>query len=208
MLNLRSNARILDIGGGHAQVAVPLVKNGFRVTVTGSSEVCRARLEKLLCSNSYGFVQCDLLNLPFKNNSFDAALAFRLLPHVDKWRNLISEMCRVSVNLIIFDYPDIRSFNILYRLLFNAKKKFEKDTRSFRLFSRREMLQALDDQNFRNCLFKPQFFIPMVIHRLLQFVWLSKTMEFIFRTIRLTHFFGSPVILKAKKIKANNSIAI
>ena len=34
-------ARVLDVGGGHGQVAIPLAENGFDVTVTGSSDECK-----------------------------------------------------------------------------------------------------------------------------------------------------------------------
>ena len=31
-------AKVLEVGGGHAQLAEPLVKNGYRVTITGSDD--------------------------------------------------------------------------------------------------------------------------------------------------------------------------
>jgi hypothetical protein len=38
-------ARVLDVGGGHAQLADPS-ENGYAVTVTGSADSCRRRLDQ------------------------------------------------------------------------------------------------------------------------------------------------------------------
>jgi ubiquinone/menaquinone biosynthesis C-methylase UbiE len=180
-------------------LAVPLVERGYRVTVTGSADVCREALDKRLPPNSFAYVTCDMLNLPFENNAFDVVMAFRLLPHVERWPALVSEMCRVSCSVVMFDYPDIRSFNVLYRLLFHVKKAYEKNTRSFRLFRRRELLNILDKNGFGNAVFVPQFFLPMVVHRLLRSAAFSELSESLFRCTGLTHLFGSPVILKASR---------
>ncbi len=201
LLKPYSNATVLDVGGGHAQLAVPLVEHGYQVIVSGSADVCRKKLDRYLPSNSFEYLSCDMLDLPFEDNSFDVVMAFRLLPHVKRWPRLISEMCRVSRNIVIFDYPDTRSFNLLYGMFFHAKRALEKNTRPFRLFRRGELFEVLGKHSFGKPVLKPQFFIPMVMHRLFKSVILSKSSEFVFRYSGLTHFFGSPVILKATKLR-------
>ena len=42
------HASVLDLGGGHAQIAGSLVEAGYRVMVAGSRETCRARLDRTL----------------------------------------------------------------------------------------------------------------------------------------------------------------
>jgi ubiquinone/menaquinone biosynthesis C-methylase UbiE len=195
---------ILDVGGGHAQVTIPLVKNGYEVTVAGSDESCRKRLDRFLEFDQFEFRVCDILDLPFEENSFDAVLAFRLLPHVCRWKSLIQEMCRVSNKIVIIDYPDIRSFNIFYKLMFRIKKMLEGNTRPFTLFSRNQILRELNKQGFGNIIYKPEFFMPMVLHRLLKSVSFAKTSEYLFRTIGLTRFLGSPIILGAEKLTSSN----
>jgi ubiquinone/menaquinone biosynthesis C-methylase UbiE len=111
-------ARVLDIGGGHAQIAVPLVQEGFDVTVTGSSELCRERLDRFLEPGTFKFRCCNMLELPFESNTFDIVLAFRLVSHVNRWRELLAELCRVSREAVIVDYPDLRSFNLQCALSF------------------------------------------------------------------------------------------
>jgi hypothetical protein len=196
MLEPWSGARVLDVGGGHAQVAVPLVKKGFSVTVSGSSEECRNRLDAMLDPGSFEFVNCDMLSLPFEDNSFDIILAFRLLPHVNQWQRLISEMCRVASKAIIVDYPDIRSFNFMSKHFFKAKKAIEGNTRPFRCFTRGELFWEFERHGFVYSYIYPEFFVPMVLHRTLGSVPFSRAVEFCSRLFGFTHFLGSPVILR------------
>ena len=87
---------VLDVGGGHGQLAAPLAAAGYRVTVAGSSEACRERLDRLLPPGAFDFRAADLLALPFPDLAFDVVLAFRLLPHAERWRELLGEMCRLA----------------------------------------------------------------------------------------------------------------
>lgn len=192
-------ASILDVGGGHSQLAVPLVKNNYKVTVTGSDKSCRTLLDRRLEPGSFTFDICDMLALPYDNNAFDYVLAFRLLPHVERWQLLLAEMCRVARTAVIFDYPDIRSSNVFYDMLFSVKKKYEKNTRTFTLFRRSEIAKELQVNNFLPPRFNPQFFLPMVVHRSLKSVPLSKGMEAVCQALLLTRFFGSPVIVCSMK---------
>ena len=109
------------------------------------------RLNKFLKQNkSFKYKTCNLLNLPFENKSFDVVTCFRLLTHEDNWKVQISELCRVAKYSVIIDYPDIRSFNILYKLLFKIKKKYEGNTRTFRNFSRKELIEEFRKNGFAN----------------------------------------------------------
>ena len=101
------------------------MKSGYDLTVTGSDDKCKERLNKLLDKNSFRYKTCNLLHLPFESKSFDVVTCFRLLTHEENWKIQISELCRVARYSVIIDYPDVRSFNILYKLLFNIKKKYE-----------------------------------------------------------------------------------
>jgi ubiquinone/menaquinone biosynthesis C-methylase UbiE len=190
---------ILDVGGGHAQLAVPLVNKGYDVTVTGSDVSCRERLDRYLPENSFKFKVCNFLSLPYPDNSFDAVISFRLVMHEKNWQVLLKEMCRVSSKVIIIDYPDLVSFNILNKVLFKAKKSFEKNTRTFRTFKRNELMDEFKKYDFNQFNFRPQYFFPMVLHRVMKNVAISKTLESIFGIIGLKYLFGTPVILKAKK---------
>jgi SAM-dependent methyltransferase len=188
-------ARILDVGGGHAQLAAPLQAAGFQLTVTGSSEACRTRLDRLLPPHSFRFVRCDMLDLPFDDDEFDVVIAFRLLPHVENWRRLVSEMCRVAGHVVV-DYPDRRSFQAVQRAFFGWKKAVEKNTRPFRCFGRGELRREFARHGFEAMEFRPQFFLPMVVHRALGMARASRALEALCTGLGLTPLFGSPVILR------------
>lgn len=190
---------ILDVGGGHAQLTVPLIEKGFDVTVTGSTQECKKRLSKYVNESKCKFEECNFLNLPFEDNSFDVVVCFRLLTHEKNWKKLIEEMCRVSKKVIVIDYPDKRSFNILYDLLFSFKKKYEKNTRTFYSFSRNEIRDNFKEHNFQDFSFRPQFFFPMVIHRAIKVAAISKVLEGFSKFLGLQYLFGSPVIVKIRK---------
>jgi len=189
-------AKILDIGGGHGQLAPPLVEAGFQVTVAGSSPACQRRLSRLLPDGSYDFKVGNLLSLPMENNSFDVVLSFRLLPHLESWPALIAECCRLAAKAVIVDYPDIRSINVFSRIFFRVKKAIEKNTRPFTCFSRREIVSEFSIHHFGHPLFRPEFFIPMALHRALKNGPRSRQLESVCRHLGLTAFLGSPVILR------------
>jgi SAM-dependent methyltransferase len=196
-------ARVLDVGGGHAQLAPPLVANGYRVTVVGSQEVCRERLDRSLMPGSFEFRACDLLDLPFPDRSFDVVLAFRLLAHVERWRELVAELCRVAGRAVIVDYSDTRSFNALYGPLFHWKKSFEGNTRTFITFRPGEVAAELARHGFGRPSAIRQFFIPMVVHRALgkrlNSAGPSRAVERASALLGLRRALGSPVILRVER---------
>ena len=190
-------ARVLDVGGGHAQVAGPLAGAGYRVTVTGSEEVCRARLDRLLPAGAFEFRRCDLLDLPFPDRSFDAVVALRLLAHMERWRHLLAELCRVARHAVVVDYPDRRSFNLLSGPLFRLKRALEGNTtRPFRCFGPREVIAEGARHGFGGAVVRRQFFLPIVIHRALGSAGASRAAEGASRRLGLTAAFGSPVVLR------------
>lgn len=196
-------ARVLDVGGGHAQLAPPLVEKGYRVTVTGSDPVCRERLDRALPAGGFEFRTCDFLDLPFPDRSFDVVLAFRLLAHVERWRELLAELCRVADRAVIVDFSDTRSFNALYGPLFQWKKKIEGNTRTFITFRPGEVEAELARHGFGRTAQIRQFFVPMVVHRALGKALASavpsRFLERVSSGLGLTRMLGSPVILRVER---------
>lgn len=192
-------ARVLDVGGGHAQLAGPLLEKGYEVTVVGSEEVCRARLDRLLPPGSFEFRACDLLDLPFPDRSFDVVIAFRLLAHVPRWKELVAELCRVANRAVVVDYSDVRSWNVLYSLLFPWKKKIEGNTRTFLCFKPGEVAAELARHGFGRAVTRREFFVPMVVHRALSREGISRSVETVSGALGLTRAFGSPVVLRVER---------
>ncbi len=202
LLSRFPKTRVLDVGGGHCQLALPLIENGYALTITGSDPVCGQRVAERLPAGSYSYHTCNSLALPFADRSFPVVLSFRLLPHVDDWPQLLSELCRVASQAVIIDYPDSRSFNFLYRLLFHLKKQMEGNTRTYRMFNREQIAAACAGHGWRHTTFQPQFFWPMVVHRLLKNRTLSSALERPARATGLTALFGSPIIVCATRDSA------
>ncbi len=194
LLRKLSAKTVLDVGGGHGQLAEPLCREGFQVTVAASAPVCRQRITALLNSGQCRFQAGDLLALPFADRSFDAVLCFRLVMHCTKWPLLIQELCRVARWAVIVDYPTSQSLNRLAPSLFATKKKLEGNTRPFRLFRHAEIEHEFRQHGFQTSQRIGQFMLPMLLHRMLKCQPLSATLETALRQLGLSRRWGSPVI--------------
>jgi ubiquinone/menaquinone biosynthesis C-methylase UbiE len=189
-------ASILDVGGGHGQLAIPLARDGFKVTVLGSDPICVKRIENEVKAGIIQFQVGNVIALPFPDHSFDVVISVRLLPHCERWPELLKEMCRVAQKNVIVDYP---VENKLAPLLFGAKKKLEGNTRTWRSF-RHEVLPAeFEKYGYQLQHRTGQFFLPMVLHRILKCRTSSAFLEGIFRGLGLTRRWGSPVLLDMER---------
>lgn len=185
---------VLDVGGGHGQLAIPMCSAGHRITVLGSAPECEHRIRSLTESGAAKFVVGNVIELPFPDQSFDVAISFRLVTHCGQWEKLIAELCRVARKAVIVDYPTGQSVNAIAPALFEAKKKVEVNTRTWRLFRHEEIRNAFAAQGFQPAGLRKQFFLPMVIHRMLKCQPVSAASEGVFRALGLTALAGSPVI--------------
>lgn len=197
MLGRDRGATVLDVGGGHGQLAHPLSREGFDVTVLGSDESCRNRVAGIVASGRCRFLVGNVVDLPFAHNEFDHVIAFRLLPHCGLWPELIGEMCRVAGRSVVVDYPTTRSLNAAAPALFGAKKRIEGNTRNWRMFSDAEIRREFAQRGFTVERRVPQFFLPMVLHRALRCATTSRALEAMCRSVGLTRALGSPVIVQA-----------
>jgi len=203
---LQPGARVLELGGGHAQVAPALIRAGYSVTVVGSADVCRARLDRLRQSDPaslpperFEYRTADLFDLPFPDRSFAAVVSVRLLAHVEDWQRLLAEMCRVARRAVVNDYSDTRSFNRFYDLFFEWKRSREGNTRPFRCFRPGEPAAACARHGFGRPREVRQLFVPMVVHRVLKSVPASRALEAGSRIAGLTRWLGSPVVLRVER---------
>ncbi len=196
---------ILDVGGGHGQYSKDLIEMGWNLTVLGSSPEADLQIRPLTREHprQCRFVCGDLEHFPFPDRSFDFVISFRLLSHADHWQTILSEMTRAARTGIVVDYPNRRSFNIAYPLLFKLKRALENDsTRTFTVFKDSEVEQALHKCGFHVDKRVPQFLLPMVCHRHFGNERLSRALEYHFRKAHLTQVWGSPIVLKAVRDEA------
>ena len=190
------NAKVLDVGGGHGQLTNALVRNGFKVTVLGSAEVCNLRIRDLVVEKRCAFDIGNILELPYPNQAFDVVVSFRLLPHVAQWRRFLAELTRVARTAVIVDYPAVRSLNYFAPALFRFKKRLEGNTRPYTCFQEHDLLEVMKSVGFTSADRYPEFCLPMVVHRILKMPRFSSGVEHLLRVSGMTGLFGSPVILK------------
>ena len=196
MLAPYPKSTVLDVGGGHGQITEALVRNGYRVTVLGSAEVCKQRIKTMIDHGRCSFQVGNILDLPYPEGSFDVVLSYRLLSHVTQWRRFLTELTRVARRAVMVDYPPVRSVNYISPLLFDWKKRVEGNTRPYTCFRESELLEAFKPAGFIVSDRYPQFVFPMVVHRMLKSPRVSSSMERFLHFSGLTRWFGSPVILK------------
>jgi SAM-dependent methyltransferase len=158
-------ARVLDVGGGHAQLTGPLVDAGYDVTVYGSHDVCAARVRPWTENGRARFRSGSLERLGVTDREFDVVLSYRLLPHVERWRELVSELCRVAARAVLVDYPTRRSLNAVAGPLFEMKRGLEGNTRPFLVFADADVRAAFVASGFEPTAREPEFVMPMALHR-------------------------------------------
>jgi SAM-dependent methyltransferase len=187
---------VLDVGGGHGQIALPLAHHQRAVTVLGSAPVCAERLSSEIEQGLISFKTGNLLELPYDDRSFDLTTSFRLISHCVAWRQLIAELCRVSRHAVIIDYPVWLSVNILTPVLFSVKRAIEGNTRTYTMFSNREIAAEFKKHGFKLEANEKLFAWPMALHRAMKSVSFSERLEAPARWLFITRLFGSPVVAK------------
>ncbi len=187
---------ILELGGGHLQLAPILARAGHRVTVHGSTMGCFSRVGHTL-SPTISLVVGSLDRLPFADQSFDVVLAVRLIAHVKGWRELICEMARIARHQIVIDYAPLESFNVLTPLLFPFKKLIEKNTRHYLVHRTGELRRQFERCGFSEFSAERQFFLPMGVHRGVGRREFTERVEDTTRLLKLTNYFGSPGVISA-----------
>ena len=205
--NHQEPTSILDVGGGHGQVATAIAGSSFAplvsLTVLGSASNGNVTLEAarqqglLTRIRSVDYQVGPFLPLPFPNQSIDIVSSLRFLPHTEHWRELIREMCRVARRAVIVDVPTVESVNIFSKMLFPLKKRVEGNTRTFTLFRRAEVIKEFRECGFPFVDVRGEFFWPMVVHRMLKRPALSEALEAPPKFLGLTDLVGSPVIMRA-----------
>jgi hypothetical protein len=195
-------ASVLDIGGGHAQLAGPLLDDGHRVSVLASSAEALGRVRNLSHPNLRTCIG-SITTPPFSDRSFDVVVSFRILSHIGQWQRFMTELCRVARQAVIFDFPTENGFNALQPLLFGLKKRIEGDTRQFQSISRIAVRDCLSSAGFRATAEVGQFVLPMVFHRIVRSPTVSGSLERMMGGIGLSSRVGTPVVLRAERAGEN-----
>ena len=188
---------VLDVGGGHAQLAGPLMEADHPVTILGSDAVCAQRPRRL-CPDAR-FVCGDLVELPFADQSFDVVTAVRMLAHVQRWEAMVAEMCRVARHAVVVDFATPVSVNAVAPLLFSLKKIVEQNTRAYQMQTRGQVQRAFAAAGFTHTQSVGQFGAPMAMHRMLNAPSLSRGTEAVLGAVGVRALLGAPVVMCATR---------
>jgi ubiquinone/menaquinone biosynthesis C-methylase UbiE len=192
---------ILDVGTGTGRAALFFAGGGAKVTALDASEemlaVARKRAAEQLAKIK--FVSGDAHALDFPDRSFDVVVGLRLLMHTPKWRACVSELCRVADRLVILDYPSHRSLARVHSALRKVMHRVGRRTEPYRVFSDREIAQALETCGFRVRSVHRQFVLPIGFHKLFRSQKLTLAIEERLDRAGLLKVFGSPVTLVAER---------
>lgn len=194
-----TGANVLEVGGGHGQSVQVLLERGSKITILGSDQTTHRRIRRLYGAGSIRCVTGNILRLPFEDRSFDIVVAVRLIAHIEQWRRLLAELCRVACHAVVIDYPRRVSLNGLTPVLFYVKRLLEGNTRRYASFFEGDLEQAFEEHGFAMTWSCNQFFLPMFLHRLGQGARWLQGLEGAFRWAHLTRFFGSPGIVCAER---------
>ncbi len=201
LLRDKGPSSILDVGGGHGQMAHDLVKRGHRLTVLASSpQAVAATLRPLVASGEVRLLVGSLREPPVEPRSFDIVLCYRLLAHAYDLPGLIRGLTRPAERTVLVDYASARSFNAAADLLFSAKKQIEKNTRPFRVLPMDEVDHLFSESGCRPAGRHAQFFWPMALHRAMGSALLSRIIEGPFAVVGFRALFGSPVIARFDRV--------
>jgi len=89
---------ILDAGVGTGRFAKPLQDNGFDVL---GIDIAEKMINKAVRKGMKNLLRADACFLPFKKESFDAAVCIHLLHLICEWRTALQEICRVTKGVMV-----------------------------------------------------------------------------------------------------------
>ncbi len=194
---------VLDAGTGTGKLSLQLLEQGCHVTGSDFSfEMLKIAKQKAQASGILGrFVVSDVRALCFRSDAFEHTLCSRVLMHVVDWQTAISELCRVTGETLLLDFPPRLSVSGLDSVLKRLLRRSEDHAhQTYRTFSPREVFGALRLRGFRVVESRRSFLLPIIVHRWLDRPSVSEKIEAIFARMGLTRLFGAPVTLKAVRV--------
>jgi ubiquinone/menaquinone biosynthesis C-methylase UbiE len=204
-LSPRAGLEVLDVGTGTGRAALLLARRGVRVTgVDASREMLavaarRAESERLAIT----FAPADAHDLPFPDRSFDAAVCLRVIMHTPDWRRGVRELCRVARRQVVVDYPALVSGAALQsaaRRVAAAVSRRRGTLEAYRVFTDREIRQALAGEGFRVARTHRQFVLPIALHKAIGSRGFTTRVEGALAAAGLLRLAGSPVTVLAERI--------
>jgi 2-polyprenyl-3-methyl-5-hydroxy-6-metoxy-1,4-benzoquinol methylase len=192
---------VLDVGTGTGRAALLLAQSGAEVTGVDASEpmLAVARERARAAGRTITFVHRDAHALEFPDRSFEVAISLRMLMHSPRWRDALSELCRVATRRVIVDYPSSRSAARLQSISRRIASRLGATTEPYRVFADGDITAALGAFGFEVRELHRQFVLPIALHKAIGSRTLTTTVEALLERAGLLRVFGSPVTVIAER---------
>jgi ubiquinone/menaquinone biosynthesis C-methylase UbiE len=190
---------ILDIGSGTGKLSLSVDHDRYwAVSLDSSYEMLKTAKSYTIGTDvKCSAVVCNAESICFSDRTFDCVVASRLLLHLPDWKTGLSEICRVSKKSIIFDFPSTISFSFIDSIFKRLLNLFACRTISYKTFRFAKIIKQLKVNDFTVIESKKNYFLPMLVYRILDRPGLKEKIEHLFQYSGLTNIFGSSVVVKA-----------
>jgi ubiquinone biosynthesis O-methyltransferase len=202
----------LDVGCGSGRASIPFARNGVKVIGLDISEqmVLRAKekSKKQGLTDYIDYIIGDSENLPFKNNSFDAVIAFGVLYHVPTPQKMLDQMSKVLKREgIYFGHENNKTIlRPIFDFLMCISRLWVEEAGNHPLISKSELKNWANKVDL-DIKIKSSVFFPPHLYNLLGFENAKKFIAFsdkILNRIQLTKNMGGVLIIQGKKTLVNS----
>jgi ubiquinone/menaquinone biosynthesis C-methylase UbiE len=193
--------KVIDVGAGTGRLTIPFLARGAEVTACDASTQMLDVLKEKIVDSRLRTILSDAHLLDARDQEFDCAISSRMLMHVLDWKKALSELCRVSKDWVIFDFPPRRFFLITTPVWHFLQGLVRKDVQKYQTFSIKEMRNEVSRNGFEVMYIDHGFFLPLWLHRKIQKPGFTTSIESWFRAIGLTGLGGSPLMFFARRKK-------
>jgi SAM-dependent methyltransferase len=192
---------ILDVGTGTGRAALLMARGGARVTGIDASDQMLAVARQRAAQEhlTIDFLTGDAHTVAFPDRAFDVAISLRVLMHTPDWRRVIGELCRVSCDRVVFDYPSARSAALLQSVARAALHRLGASPEPYRVFSDGAVDRALVAAGFRVVARHRQFVLPIAVHKAIGSRSFTNASERLLKRAGLLALAGSPVTVLAER---------
>ena len=192
---------VLDVGTGTGRAAIALARRGARVTGVDASEEMLAVARRRAADRKVDvpFLKGDAHALQFADHSFDMVVCLRVLMHTPDWRRSLSELCRVARYRVVFDYPALASAAALQALTRQVAAALGANVEAYRVLSDRSVGAALRRSRFRVVERQRQFVLPIALHKRIDSLAVTSSVEGALARLGLRWMLGSPVTVVAER---------
>jgi ubiquinone/menaquinone biosynthesis C-methylase UbiE len=192
---------VLDVGTGTGRGAIALARRGALVTgVDASAEMLDVARKRAAAAGVHvTFSREDAHRLPFDDRSFDAVICLRVLMHTPDWRQSLSELCRVSRQRVVFDYPAMVSVALLESVARHVAHAAGARVEAYRVFAEASVRAALRANRYRIVDSHRQFVLPIALHKRLNSEPATRRIEGAMARVGLNWLLGSPVTVVAER---------